>query len=208
MRFKEGIPFVNVKSGVSGIVMGVNEDSDEMMYYYMEDNKFYKSYIEEKGCKVNGSPLAYMDLSAKIVSIEDSIALYGMQQRKEDLLGSVLKVVDIHFKNEEYAFTLQSYRNDHAQVMMTYSDLIFIYPTIDASKKVKEEAKIGATVKASKEDVCSNIKKGEQYLVINIEENPVDIRQDILTLVKNKGDKDFFFSYRKNFKLIQNELQV
>ena len=105
-------------------------------YYYYYKNKDTGKYIidklppdfDKRKMRLHSEIIYEAGLYAKVLEIEESVRFYGMRQRKEAFINSVLPVLEYGREDGRYYVILGSNRTDGAQLKMDVNELLFIFP--------------------------------------------------------------------------------
>jgi hypothetical protein len=195
------ILYVCPKTGNSypGCVMGIANDGDQLLMYRHEDGNYYTDTLKASSFEVNARAMTSIDLFAKVVTIEESIRLYSNTQRKEEVHGSVLRVIRYEEQDRgRISFVLQTDRRDGVSLRFDPVDIEFIYPTVYSDIHVDTIFKKGNIVSAIKNNKSCGIKKGQEYNVTKVLRDERTPDMDILYL---KSDESSFVAYARYFKL-------
>jgi hypothetical protein len=206
MEVSKGIGFFKKDEDLICVCSNIIDEKVYYIYKNPNNNLYYEDFCVKKQIVFHDIELVYdtIEIFAFIKSIEDSVSAYGNKQRRADLLGSSLRVLNYAMiPSGEISFSLQTDRPDALILEMLECDLEFLLPTI--SCKRNSECSIiteNCVVKALINDKTSLLfNKGDQFEVIKIDKNESFSKLNILTL-RNIVNGNIVNSYQKYFKLI------
>ena len=138
MKRDRGFPFITKFNDeiIDGIILMILEEG--VMYYNKDSNgnfvtKFLPQGIDKRTLKFNNAIIKDLELHAKIVAFESSATKYGMRQRKEEFLNTVLPVIEFGISDRGDYVVLLSARADEAVLKMDVDDIIFVFPVMNKS---------------------------------------------------------------------------
>ena len=138
MKKDRGFPFIT-KFGdeiIEGIILMILEEG--VMYYNRNSEgdfvtKFLPQGIDKRTLKFHNAIVKDLELHAKVIAFENSANKYGMRQRKEEFLNSVLPVIEFSVDSQGDYVVLLSARADEAVLKMDVEDIMFVFPVMNKS---------------------------------------------------------------------------
>lgn len=196
----EGYPFFD-HEGRASVCMSNDKDIVTYAYKDLEDNEYYINTLPKEEIPENDSKVfKTFSLHAELIELDISVEIFGGRQRKEDMLGSVLRVT--HYKKisqSQYGVTLRSDRRDGISIKMVPDEVKFIFPTILTSRKVnKQLPSTEDLVVAIKDSSFNMFNKGDEFIITKVSKHEF---MESLNLLHLKSKKSEFVAYSKYFKL-------
>ena len=181
-----GAPFV-LKKEKSYYAIYLGEKNGKHKVIYSNKGELVLDYVDLKSISINKRAFSEINIYAKIVSIENSINVFGQTQRKRDVDGSVLRVVDFYYTQDDRkraSVTLLTGREDQVTLAFLLSDIKILTPRI---KKINANfLKVGNDVIARIDDKCNLFKKGYISKIIDIIEDKESPKLSLLHLEDKK----------------------
>lgn len=198
-----GYPFYDA-NGYPSVYMSMKEGL--VTFVYKEDNEYFTSLISHNNLpERNAEVFSEFLLYAKIISIGNSIAYFEGAQRRRDILGSVLRVINYErLDNSNISLSLQTDRRDGTVIKMLTSDVSFIFPTIQNRKRnLKKIIKVGDIIIAVKDSPDKMFKKDDKFDVVKLQ--PHEMMPSLNLLHLSNKEKNVV-TYSKYFKICNNDL--